>query len=224
MRLPIPLLAAALALGACQNSAQAAENIKHAPAASIVIDEGKGLQTAIFAGGCFWGVEGVFSHMKGVKSAIAGYHGGSRANASYRAVSSGKTAHAEAVKVTYDPAVVRYDQLLRVFFSVIADPTLKDRQGPDVGSQYRAALIPLGADQRRVATAYLKQMERSGIWSRPIVTRIEAPRTFYKAESSHQDFMRLNPNNPYIRRWDRPKVDALHRLYPDLYQTRFVRD
>lgn len=194
-----------------------------APAASRVAKEAAGLKTAFFAGGCFWGVEGVFSHVKGVKSAVSGYHGGTKRQATYRLVSSGITDHAEAVKVTYDPKVVRYDQLLRIFFSVVADPTLKNRQGPDVGPQYRAALVPTSPEQAAVARAYLKQMQASGKWDRPIVTGIEAEKTFYPAESYHQDFMLKNPDQRYIRRWDRPKVEALKKLYPYHYSRTFQR-
>ncbi|RKF22477.1 peptide-methionine (S)-S-oxide reductase [Altericroceibacterium spongiae] len=214
----------ALAASACQgHAASAAENIVRAPVAARQAEEATGLKTAIFAGGCFWGVEAVFSHVKGVRSAVSGYHGGTKADASYRRVTSGKTGHAEAVKVVYNPEKIRYDQLVRIFFSVIADPTLSDRQGPDIGTQYRAALVPLDSEQRLVAQAYLKQMKASGLWQDPIVTRIEPLRTFYKAEKYHQDFARKHPDNGYIRRWDAPKVRALKRLYPAVYRADFVR-
>ena len=216
--------AAALALAACQPVAHAAEDPVSAPAAKRVAKEAPGRKVAIFAGGCFWGVEGVFSHVKGVSSAVSGYHGGSEATADYGKVSSGSTQHAEAVRVVYDPAVVRYDELLRIFFSVVADPTLRNRQGPDIGAHYRAALVPIGAEQRAVADAYLKQMQGSGVWSRPIVTRIESHRTFYPAETYHQDFMLKNPRHGYIVRWDAPKVAALRRLYPDHYRAAFQRN
>ncbi len=209
---------------ACQQSATAGERAVRAPAAKVVASEGKGLKTAIFAGGCFWGVEGVFSHVTGVKSAVSGYHGGTAATARYKLVSSGRTTHAEAVRVRYDPAKVRYDELLRIFFSVVADPTLLNRQGPDVGPQYRSALVPIGAEQKKVARAYLKQLGASGVWDKPIVTRIEPAGTFYKAENYHQDFMAANPNHPYIKRWDAPKVAALKRLYPGRYKSRFTPD
>lgn len=179
---------------------------------------------AIFAGGCFWGVEGVFSHVKGVKSAVSGYHGGNKDTASYKRVSSGYTEHAEAVRVVYDPKVIRYDQLLQIFFSVVADPTLRNRQGPDIGPQYRAALVPMSKEQRAVASAYLAQIERSGKWDKPIVTGIEAYRAFYKAEDYHQDFMLKNPRHGYIVRWDAPKVKALKQLYPGIYRGTFQRN
>lgn len=194
-----------------------------APAAEREAVEPKGLQAAIFAGGCFWGVEGVFSHLKGVTSAVSGYHGGRGADATYKTVSGGGTGHAESVRVVYDPEVIRYDQLLRVFFSVATDPTQRNRQGPDSGTQYRSALVPLSEEQRRVASAYLAQMEASGLWTSPVVTRIEAYRKFYPAEAAHQDFMAANPDNPYILRWDAPKVAALKRLYPKLYTADFTK-
>ena len=213
------LAAGALAIAAC-SPAIAAEATFDAPAAQRAANEGRGLKTAVFAGGCFWGVEAVFSHTKGVTSAVSGYAGGRIANPSYEQVSGGETGHAEAVRVTYDPSVVRYDQLLRILFSVVADPTLKNRQGPDSGTQYRAAIFPLNAEQRQVATAYLAQMRSSGVWERPIVVEIESGR-FYAAEGYHQDFAEKNPNHPYIRRWDAPKVVALRAMYPSLYRAEF---
>ena len=224
MRRASALVAAvSLSLSACQQPAVASESVVEAPAAERIAREGDGLRTAVFAGGCFWGIEAVFSHVKGVKSAVAGYHGGNAATANYKATNSGVTGHAEAVRVVYDPDVVRYDQLLRVFFSVGADPTLRNRQGPDVGSQYRAALVPLSKEQRAVAAAYLKQMEASGKWGGPIVTEIESYRKFYKAEDYHQDFAAKNPRHGYIVRWDAPKIAALKRLYPAHYSASFER-
>ena len=219
----VPLFAAAtLALAsACQPAL--AESIVSAPVAAVKSPPAEGLQTAIFAGGCFWGVEGVFSHVKGVTSAVSGYHGGSRATASYNRVSDGNTGHAEAVKVTYDPSLVRYDQLLRIFFSVVTDPTELNRQGPDTGSQYRSALSPTTPDQRKVAAAYLMQLKGSGLWKQPIVTRIEPAGSFYPAEAHHQDFMANNPDYPYIAQWDRPKVEGLAKLYPGAYKRAFTK-
>lgn len=216
------LVAASLALASCQQAAVASEAAVTAPAPKRVAAEKPGLKTAVFAGGCFWGVEAVFSHMKGVTSAVSGYHGGTARSATYDLVSSGVTDHAEAVRVTYDPRIVRYDQLLQVFFSVVADPTLKNRQGPDVGAHYRAALVPLSEEQRAVASAYLAQMSASGKWKRPIVTRIERAQAFYPAEADHQDFARKNPRHPYIQRWDAPKVRALKAMYPSLYKASFT--
>ncbi|MFL0355069.1 peptide-methionine (S)-S-oxide reductase MsrA [Erythrobacter sp. GH1-10] len=222
--LTLALVAASLGLSACAGPALALGEPVNAPAAKRVANEGAGLKTAIFAGGCFWGVEGVFSHVKGVKSAVAGFHGGNAATAKYNTIVAGGTNHAEAVKITYDPYVVRYDELLRIFFSVVADPTLKNRQGPDVGTHYRSALVPLTAEQEAVAEAYLKQMEASGVWSRPIATRIERHRTFYPAEKYHQDFMAKNPRHGYIVRWDAPKVKALKAMFPNDYRAQFLRD
>jgi peptide-methionine (S)-S-oxide reductase len=217
----LPFLALATA---CQQSASAGERAVHAPAAELAARESPGLKTAIFAGGCFWGVEGVFSHVVGVTSAVSGYHGGRAKTARYKQVSSGGTRHAEAVRVKYDPAKIRYDELLRIFFSVVADPTLLNRQGPDYGTQYRSALVPIGAEQAKVAKAYLRQLAGSGLWDDPIVTRIETPGPFYPAEAYHQDFMAANPDHPYIRRWDAPKLVALKKLYPARYKARFTVD
>jgi peptide-methionine (S)-S-oxide reductase len=223
----LPFLAAA---AACQPpdtatataAPRAAERVVLAPAAQRQADEPRGPQTAIFAGGCFWGVEAVFSHISGVTSAVSGYHGGSAETARYESIHGGASGHAEAVRVTYDPARVRYDQLLRVFFSVITDPTQLDRQGPDVGREYRNALVPLSTEQRAVAQAYLAQLRAARLWDAPIVTRIEAHRRFYPAEAYHQDFMLKNPRHPYIVRWDAPKVDALRRLFPAQYRRGFT--
>ena len=193
-----------------------------APPAARGSNEAAGLKTAVFAGGCFWGVEGVFSHVPGVTSVVAGYHGGTGARASYAQVSAGVTGHAEAVRVTYDPARVRYDQLLRIFFSVITDPTQLNRQGPDTGLHYRSALVPQSAEQRLVASAYLAQLGAARLWDAPIVTRIEQHLRFYPAETYHQDFMAKNPRHPYILAWDKAKVEALQRLLPAHYKPGFT--
>lgn len=218
------LAAGTLALTACAGPAIAAEEPVDAPAATRIAKEKPGLKTAIFAGGCFWGVEGVFSHVKGVTSAVSGFHGGNAASAKYDIIVTGVTDHAESVKVTYDPAVVRYDQLLRIFFSVVADPTLKNRQGPDVGAHYRSALVPMNPEQAAVAKAYLAQLGQSGLWTKPIVTRIEPYKAFYKAEGYHQDFMANNPRHGYILRWDAPKVAALKAMFPGHYRASFLKD
>lgn len=175
------------------------------------------LQTAVFAGGCFWGVEGVFSHVKGVRLVRSGYAGGPRgAHVNYDEVSTGTTRFAEAVSVTWDTRQVSYGTLMRVFFSVVADPTTLDYQGPDHGPQYRSALFPLNREQAKAAKAYLAQLETSGLWDKPIVTKLEPFTGFVRAEAHHQDFMKRNPRHPYILRWDAPKLAALKRLYPDL--------
>jgi peptide-methionine (S)-S-oxide reductase len=223
IRATLLLAAASLALAGCQSPALAGEAAVAAPAAKRVAAEGKGLKTAVFAGGCFWGVEAVFSHVKGVKSAVSGFAGGTKANASYDTVSGGGTGHAEAVKVTYDPSVIRYDQLLRIYFSVIADPTLKNRQGPDSGTQYRTALFPQNAEQSAVAKTYIAQLSSAHLWNRPIVTGIEQG-GFYAAEAYHQDFAFNNPKHGYIVRWDAPKVAALKAMYPGVWQASFTRN
>ncbi|KPL69157.1 methionine sulfoxide reductase A [Erythrobacter sp. SG61-1L] len=214
------ILAASLLFSAACAQPAFAEEAVLAPAAKVTSKE-SGLQTAIFAGGCFWGIEAVFSHTKGITSAVSGYHGGSKADAVYGTVSDGNTGHAESVKVTYDPKIVRYDQLLRIFFSVGADPTTLNYQGPDHGTQYRSALVPMNAEQAKVAKAYLAQMGKSGVWKAPIVTKIEAYKAFYPAEQYHQDFMKRNPNQGYIVRWDKPKVAALKKMFPVQYSATF---
>lgn len=216
----VPVVAAAL-VSACQLPAFAESAIR-TPAAAVEARETPGLKTAIFAGGCYWGVEAVFSHVKGVTSAVSGFEGGSAETAQYERVSEGDTGHAESVRVTYDPAVVRYDQLLQVYFGVIADPTELNYQGPDHGTQYRSALVPLSREQRRVAAGYLAQLRVLNLWQRPIVTRIEPYRGFYPAARYHQDFMLNNPDHPYILMWDKPKVAALHRLFPALWKSGFT--
>jgi peptide-methionine (S)-S-oxide reductase len=215
----LAIAAALMFAAACQQPANAEDTVL-APASKLASSE-TGKQTAIFAGGCFWGIEGVFSHTKGVISAVSGYHGGSKADAVYRTVSGGTTGHAEAVKVTYDPKVVRYDQLLRIFFSVGADPTMLNAQGPDRGTQYRSALVPMNAEQRKVAAAYLDQLGKAKVWSGPIVTKIEAYKAFYPAEGYHQDYMLKNPQAAYIVRWDAPKVAALKQRFPGFYRAAY---
>jgi peptide-methionine (S)-S-oxide reductase len=208
---------------ACQQPAEARERVVLAPAAVRAASESAGLKRAVFAGGCFWGVEGVFSHVKGVTSAVSGFHGGSGKTAKYDRVAAGDTGHAEAVEVTYDPSLVRYDQLLRIYFSVIADPTQLNRQGPDSGTQYRSALVPLSEEQRLVASAYVAQLRASGLWKKPLVTRIESYDRFYPAEAYHQDFMAEHPEHPYIVAWDLAKVRALKQLFPALYRPQFTK-
>ena len=197
-------------------SAEAAEGIRiAAPAAAIV--EPKATQTAVFAGGCFWGIEGVFERVKGVTSVESGYSGGTKASANYDIVSGGRSGHAESVRIKYNPALVSYNDLLHIFFSVTHDPTQLNRQGPDSGSQYRTAIFPVGAAQSKAASAYIAQLKKAGVWKKPIVTRIEAY-SFFPAETYHQDFMAKNPAHPYITAWDKPKVANLKRLFPTRYR------
>jgi peptide-methionine (S)-S-oxide reductase len=181
------------------------------------------LETAVFAGGCFWGVQGVFAHVGGVRSAVSGYTGGAASEATYDTVSGGRTGHAEAVRVVFDPAKVSYGTLLRIYFSVVADPTMLNAQGPDRGPQYRSALFPTNARQRDVAAAYLRQLGTAKLWDRPIVTRIERAQGFYPAEAYHQDYLFRNPDAAYIRINDMPKVAALKAFYPQYYRAAPVR-
>ena len=176
-----------------------------------------GMRTAVLAGGCFWGVEAVFEHVRGVRAVTSGYAGGTRGDATYDKVSSERTGHAEAVKISYDPSQVSYGDLLRIFFSVAHDPTQLNRQGPDVGPSYRSAIFPQDAAQREVARRYLAQLGAADIYKRPVVTRIESG-AFYPAEPYHQDFMRKNPRHPYIIAHDVPKVAALKRVFPASYR------
>lgn len=211
-------LLAALAAGAvvAQCTPAQAESVVKLPAAAVDPAVKTKRATAVLAGGCFWGVEGVFSNVKGVISVESGYHGGSAATARYQLTHDGKSGHAEAVRIVYDPTQVSYGTLLRILFSVVADPTLKNRQGPDSGTQYRAAIVPLDATQRQVATAYLAQIGKGRYFAKPIVVPVESYKRFYRAEASHQDFMRRNPSNGYILRWDAPKLAALKRLFPTM--------
>jgi peptide-methionine (S)-S-oxide reductase len=177
-----------------------------------------GVQTAVFAGGCFWGVQGVFQHVKGVTQAVSGYAGGHVPNASYEQVSSGATGHAESVQVTFDPAVVSYGKLLQIFFSVALDPTQVDRQGPDSGTQYRSELFVNGAEQARVARAYVAQLNAAHVFPAPIATRIDPAGPFYPAEAYHQDYLLHHPDSSYISFYDLPKVRSLQRLFPANWQ------
>ena len=185
------------------------------------IDPPKTLQTAILAGGCFWGMEGVFQHVKGVRRVESGYAGGTAATATYDQVSSERSGHAEAVRIVYDPSVVSFGRLLQVYFSVAHDPTQLNRQGPDRGPSYRSAIFPQSDAQRRVAEAYIAQLGAAKAWPRPIVTRIETGR-FFAAEPYHQDFMNRNPNHPYIRINDAPKLARLQATFPAMWQARSV--
>ena len=173
---------------------------------------------AVFAGGCFWGVEAVFEHVKGVKDAVSGYAGGKSGSAQYETVSTGDTGHAESVKVTYDPGKVSYGQLLKVYFSVAHDPTQLNRQSPDVGPQYRSEIFTTSAEQAKIAKAYIAQLTTAKVFSAPIVTKVEALPAFYPAEAHHQDYLRLHPNEPYIVFNDAPKLVHLKQMFPALYK------
>jgi peptide-methionine (S)-S-oxide reductase len=211
---PRARLAFALLLGlaGCTDPAQAEKAVVIPAPASDPADPAQ-RAVAVFAGGCFWGVEAVFEHVKGVQSVASGYAGGTKATATYDQVTTETTGHAEAVRIVYDPREVSYGQLLRIFFSVVHDPTQLNRQGPDVGPSYRSAIFPQSAAQRQTAAAYLSQLSKARSWHRPIVTRIETGQ-FFPAEPYHQDFMKKNPNHPYIRRWDVPKLAAFKAAFP----------
>jgi peptide-methionine (S)-S-oxide reductase len=204
----LPLLAAAAACG----QASAAPP----PPAKVDVPASPRLQTAVFAGGCFWGMEGVFEHVKGVRSVVSGYAGGKADDANYEQVSSETTGHAEAVRISYDPKQISYGQLLRIFFAE-HDPTSLNRQGPDEGTSYRSAIFPQDAAQRRAAGAYIAQLGAAHAFPRPIATRIESG-GFYPAEAYHQGFLRKNPHHPYIVMWDMPKLGALKKQFPDLWR------
>jgi peptide-methionine (S)-S-oxide reductase len=186
------------------------------PDPAIDVPATGGDQLAVFAGGCFWGIEGVFEKVKGVKTAVAGYSGGDKRTAHYEMVSEGDTGHAESVQVTFDPSQVTYGQLLKIFFSVAHDPTEKDHQGPDWGSQYRSVIFYANEDQKKVAEAYIGQLQDAGVYSHKIVTQVVPLKAFYPAEAHHQHFMENNPNYPYIVYNDLPKVNALKKYYPEL--------
>jgi peptide-methionine (S)-S-oxide reductase len=206
-------------VGALLAAAGAGEKTPVIPAP--VVDEQPGTATsavAVFAGGCFWGVQGVFQHVKGVTNAVSGYAGGEQRTAEYETVSSGRTGHAESVQVTYDPHAITYGRLLQVYFSVAHDPTELNRQGPDTGTQYRSTIFPTSADQARIAKAYIAQLNDAKVFRRAIATTIEADRAFYPAEDYHQDYLTRNPTQPYIAYNDLPKIDALKRSFPDLYR------
>ena len=198
------------------------------PGRSIPAYSGPGESTssnreiAVLAGGCFWGVQGVYEHVDGVLRAMSGYTGGGRFTAQYETVSTGSTGHAESVQITFDPHKISYAQILQIFFSVAHDPTELNRQGPDEGTQYRSAIFPLSAEQARIATSYIAQLNRARVFDAAIVTRIEPGKVFYPAEEYHQDYLVHNPSNPYIVYNDLPKIADLKRLFPSIYRPRPV--
>jgi peptide-methionine (S)-S-oxide reductase len=179
-------------------------------------------QTAVIAGGCFWGVQGVFEHVRGVQRVVAGYAGGDRSTAQYETVSSGTTGHAESVKITFDPAIVSFGQILQIAFSVVHDPTQLNRQGPDVGTQYRSAIFYADDTQKQIAEAYISQLDKSHAFARPIVTRVDPLKGFFPAEDYHQDYLIHNPYAPYIAINDLPKIENLKRTFAELYSGRPV--
>ena len=211
------LLGGALAIGSLTlvNGATFAEKAVVIPAARVDTPETAKTAVAVLAGGCFWGMEGVFERVKGVSAVVSGYAGGSAQTANYDDVSSERTGHAEAIRITYDPRKISYGTLLRIYFSVAHDPTQLNRQGPDSGPSYRSAIFPQSPVQRAIAESYIQQLGAARSFSRPIVTKIEDGR-FFPAESYHQDFMTKNPGHPYIVRWDVPKVKAFRAAFPAL--------
>jgi peptide-methionine (S)-S-oxide reductase len=218
-RHPIPFLAVAASVAGilAVTPAPAQEGIAiPAPAADQAVAQGTA--TAVFAGGCFWGVQGVFQRVEGVTNAVSGYAGGTAEDAKYPLVGNGTTGHAEAVQITYDPAKISYGTLMQVFFSVAHDPTQLDRQGPDWGPQYRTAIFPANDEQASLAKAYIGQLDAAEVYERPIVTTIEPGHAFYPAEGYHQDYLTLNPDQPYIVYNDLPKIEHLKRLFPELYR------
>jgi len=218
----LPTLLAVLG-AAWQLTSCAAEATANLPPPSLDNPKQAGpLQTAVLSGGCFWGVQGVFEHVKGVRKVVSGYAGGDRSTARYQDVGTGTTGHAESVQITFDPAKVSYGELLQVFFSVAHDPTQANRQGPDVGSQYRSMISYSDDTQKNIASAYIAQLGKTGVFSRPIATKVDHLKGFYPAEGYHQDFLALNPSNPYIVYNDLPKIANLKRLFPDYYSDRPV--
>jgi peptide-methionine (S)-S-oxide reductase len=188
-----------------------------APAVDAPVAKASGQQTAVISGGCFWGIQAVFQHVKGVVSATSGYSGGSSLTAQYQIVSTGATGHAESVKIVYDPSQVTYGELLRVFFSVAHDPTELNRQGPDEGTQYRSSIFYSSDEQKHIAEAYIAQLDKAKVFSRPIVTQVVPLKAFYQAEGYHQNYAANHPDDLYIRYNDAPKVARLRQQFPDLY-------
>jgi peptide-methionine (S)-S-oxide reductase len=206
-----------------QMAPHAAEATASVPAPEKDSPKAQGpLQTAVLAGGCFWGVQGVFEHVKGVRQVLAGYAGGERNTAHYQVVSGGMTGHAESVQITFDPSQVTYGEILRVFFSVAHDPTELNRQGPDEGTQYRSAIFYASPDQQRIATDYIAQLTQGHVFRGSIVTRVDPLKGFYPAEDYHQDYLVHNPDNPYIVYNDLPKLAALRRVLPQMYRDKPV--
>jgi peptide-methionine (S)-S-oxide reductase len=196
---------------------RAAEEAVIIPAPTVDATAADGIQTAVLAGGCFWGVQGVFQHTAGVVNAVSGYSGGTKASADYNMVSAGTTGHAEAVEVKYDPKKISYGKILQIFFSVVHDPTQLNRQGPDVGTQYRSAIFFANDEQKKVAEAYIAQLNDAKVYKKPIATKVGKLDAFYAAEDYHQDYLTLHPNQPYIAFNDIPKVENLKKIFTENY-------
>ena len=214
------MLLAAIGCSLATSSAPSDASINIAAVAPTPGKASSQLQTVVFAGGCFWGVEAVFEHVKGVTDVRSGYAGGEKSTANYDRISDGDTGHAESVKVGYDPTKISYVQLLTVFFSVAHDPTEVDRQGPDVGKQYRSAIFYQNEEQKKLALEYIDAINKSNAFPKPVATEVAALKEFYEAEGYHQDYMKKNPDQPYIVVHDRPKLEALKKKFPDLYVER----
>jgi peptide-methionine (S)-S-oxide reductase len=204
--------------GAAYWAPSSAETARRLPPPAIDETTGASREVTVLAGGCFWGVQGAFQHVDGVISAVSGYAGGSRDTAQYETTSSGTTGHAESVQITFDPHRITYGRILQIYFSVAHDPTELNRQGPDVGTQYRSAVFPQNPEQRRIAAAYIAQLNAAKLFPTPIVTTIEPGKEFYPAEAYHQDYLTLHPYQPYIATNDLPKIQALKELFPDSYR------
>jgi peptide-methionine (S)-S-oxide reductase len=215
-RLTLILLASLFATIACNAKADPAAAVP-APEVDAPRASSSSRQTAVLSGGCFWGVQAVFQHVKGVITVTSGYSGGSAKTAEYETVSTGETGHAESVQIVYDPSQITYGELLRIFFSVAHDPTQLNRQGPDEGTQYRSSIFYNGEEQKRIAQSYIAQLDRAKLFPRPIVTRVVPLDAFYPAEAYHQNYAALHPNQPYIVFNDAPKVEHLKQQFPNLY-------
>jgi peptide-methionine (S)-S-oxide reductase len=210
-------LALAAAAGFARLPALAADDAQVLPAPAVDVPATDGLQTAVLSGGCFWGMQGVFEHVHGVRKVLAGYAGGAAATASYEQVSGGDTGHAESVQVVFDPREITYGRILQIFFSVALDPTQVNRQGPDYGTQYRSEVFAANPAQSHAAAAYIAQLNQSKVFAKPIATRVDPLSGFYPAEAYHQDYLERHPDQPYIAFNDLPKVENLKRLFPDSY-------
>jgi len=217
-KLMLGVATAAIAVTLIGQRSGAAEAVRVVPAPAVDVPAVLGKTVAVFAGGCFWGLEGVFEHVAGVSDVVSGYAGGKAATAHYEAVGTGLTGHAEAVRITYDPAKVSYGQLLRIYFSVATDPTQLDHQEPDSGTQYRGTIFAQSPAQAKVATAYIAQLNKAKAYPEPVVTTVESGKPFYAAEEHHQNFLARNPTYPYIVAFDLPKVAALKKLFPAQYR------
>jgi peptide-methionine (S)-S-oxide reductase len=216
------LLCASLACNAATAADESVTNLPD-PAIDAPLAKSQGARTAVLAGGCFWGVEAVFEHVKGVTNVVSGYSGGTARTASYEVISAGETGHAESVRITYDPSQITYGRLLKIFFSVAHDPTQLNRQGPDTGTQYRSAIFYADAEQKRIAESYVNQLNGAKIFGRPLVTQVAALKAFYEAEAYHQDYATHHPEQPYIKAHDLPKVENLRKQFPDLFVARTMK-